>query len=229
MVNPKSTKIYMLLKRIYFIIIYFLLKSIGLKNRAYYFSKWVTYNGDEKLLIKYPLNSDSIVVDVGGYTGYFADKIIDLYHPHLIIFEPVKKYHYLLKKKYQNNPKIKLYQRGLAAKTSFDKIYLADDGTSLIKKSGRSEKIQLIDAAEFIRKIKNVDLMSINIEGAEYQVLERLIETNLINKIKYIQVQFHSFVPGADNRRRNILKNILKTHEVYFSYPFVWESFKLKN
>lgn len=225
----KQNKGYKIIKRCFFIMVCLLLKTVNIKGWKYYFSKWVADDGDNTLLTKYPLNPNSVIIDVGGYIGSFSDKIISLYNPYLIIFEPVRKYYKILKKKYAGSKNIMVYNYGLSNKNCQQKIYLSDDGTSLIKKSDRSEKIKLIDTAEFIRKIKNIDLMSINIEGAEYQVLERLIETSLINKIKYLQVQFHSFVPGANNRRRDVLKNILKTHKVYFSYPFVWESFKLKN
>lgn len=229
MVNLKSTKIYMLPKKFFFVVVNFLLKTIDLKNWEYYYSKWIIDNGDEILLTKYPLNSESIVVDIGGYTGYFSDKIVDLYNPHITILEPVKKFYKILKNKYANNKKVEIYNYGLSNKNSQQKIYLSDDGTSLIKKSDKTETIKLIDATTFFRKFKSIDLLSINIEGAEYEVLERLLETRLIKKIKFLQVQFHSFVPEASNRRQNMIKNILKTHKIYFSYPFVWESFRLKN
>ena len=42
--------------------------------------------------------------------------------------------------------------------------------------------------------------MKINIEGGEYELLERLIAADLIRKIDDIQVQFHNFVPDAAAR-----------------------------
>ena len=224
----KQSRVYKLLKWCFFSIIYFILKKIGIKNWKYYYSKWIVDDGENALLTKYPLGPESTVVDVGGYTGNFSDKIVSLYNPHLIIFEPVKRYYKILKNKYLNNKKVNVYNHGLSDKNSVQKIYLSDDGTSLFKKSDRSEKIKLIDVSIFLKRFRSIDLSSINIEGAEYDVLKRLLETEQIKKIKFLQVQFHSFVPQADKKRRDIIKMMFKTHRIHFSYRFVWESFKLK-
>lgn len=228
MVNPKSTKIYMLLKRVFFTAAYFGLKANGLKNWLYYYSKWVTDNGDETLLAKYPLNSNSTVVDIGGYKGFFSDKIISLYDPSIFILEPVNKYFRLLKNKYKDNKKVKVYNFGLSDRDSYRNIYLSGDRTSLIKKSDASESVRLVDCLTFLKKFKSVDLISLNIEGEEYKVLERLIEGGFIKRIKFLQVQFHEFVPAAKAKRSRIIKKILKSHTVRYSYPFVWESFEKK-
>lgn len=39
--------------------------------------------------------------------------------------------------------------------------------------------------------IDDIGLMKINIEGGEYELLERMIELGIINKVKDIQIQFH--------------------------------------
>lgn len=228
MVNLKDTKIYKLFKLYFFTLEYFLLKIIGGKTKGYYFSKWVLDRGEEKMLVDYPLNSQSLVIDVGGYTGNFSDKIISIYNPNLFIFEPVKKYFDILTGKYSKNPKVKIYKYGLSDRNTQQNIYLSDDGTSLIKHTDKIEKVKLKDISDLIKKFKSIDLISINIEGAEYNVLERLTSTKLINRIKYLQVQFHDFVPNSNSLRKKIVKKILKTHKVRYSYPFVWESFELK-
>lgn len=45
------------------------------------------------------------------------------------------------------------------------------------------------------RQINKIDLFKINIEGAEYDLLECIILNGYILKIKNIQVQFHDFFP----------------------------------
>lgn len=225
----RNYKHYKILKRFFFISLYHLFKIINIKNNKFYLAKWIIDNGDETHLVDYHLNPESIVVDVGGYTGNFSDKIVKLYNPQLIILEPVKTYFKILSNKYTNNKNVTLHEYGLSSKDSLQKIYISNDGTSLIKKSNKYKKIKLVDAAKFFNKLNAVDLVSINIEGAEYDVIERLIKTGVVKKIKFLQVQFHSFVPNSINRRKDLLKKILKTHNVHFSYPFVWESFKLKD
>lgn len=224
----KQTKIYKPIKKFFFVVVHFALKTNRLKNWLYYYSKWVTDNGDETLLAKYPLNSNSTVVDIGGYKGFFSDKIISLYDPSIFILEPINKYFRLLKNKYKDNKKVKVYNFGLSDKNSYKNIYLSDDGSSLIKKSKALEKVRLVDCLTFIKKFKSVDLISLNIEGSEYKVLERLVSTNLIKRLKFLQVQFHNFVPNAKELRTQIVKKISRTHKKRYSYPFIWESFESK-
>jgi hypothetical protein len=72
-----------------------------------------------------------------------------------------------------------------------------------------------------------IDLMKINIEGGEYDLLERLIETNMISRIKNIQVQFHDVAPDSLSRMLAIQTSLLKTHSNIFNYKFVWDSYEL--
>jgi hypothetical protein len=110
-------------------------------------------------------------------------------------------------------------------------ILLARDSSSLFKQGGQSEEITLMSAADFIRDtgIQNIDLMKINIEGAEYDLLEHVIETGFIRCIKNIQVQFHDFVPNAEQRMKSIKTRLEHTHSLTYQYPFVWENWSIKD
>lgn len=220
-----KTKIYQFFKRLFFIPIYFLNKIKGTED---YFVKWVYDNGENQYKTNYPLDSDSIVVDVGGYKGYFSDRIVALYNPKIVIFEPVKEYYSYLKKRYKNNNKVQVLNCGLSDKSSKQKIYLSGDSSSLFKRSSKTEEVVLKEAANILKKYNTIDLMSINIEGAEYQLLDHLIKTGIIKKINFLQVQFHQFIPNSKNLRRLLIRKILKTHGIGYSYPYVWESFELK-
>ena len=72
--------------------------------------------------------------------------------------------------------------------------------------------ITLKDIFEFMneKSIKNLDLIKINIEGGEYQVLNRLIDTNLVKNIKNILVQFHDIDSSSKSERDLIRKKIKK-------------------
>jgi FkbM family methyltransferase len=225
----KASAPYKITKKLLFSLIFQIYQNRKQKDFKYYFSKWVKEDGEDNLLINYPLNKNSLIVDVGGYKGHFSDKIISLYDPKIIIFEPVREFNKILKNRYKNNSKVSIRNYGLSDKSSFQDIFISGDGTSLIKKSDKISKIKTQDVADFVKKHKFIDLMSINIEGAEYQLLNRLIETNLLKNIKFLQVQFHDFVPNSKALRKDTLKNILKTHKVRYSYPFVWESFEIRS
>ena len=75
--------------------------------------------------------------------------------------------------------------------------------------------------------LEQIDLIKINIEGGEYELLPAILKSGFIDRIKYIQVQFHNFITGADNKREQIRHELEKTHSEMWNYDFVWESWEL--
>jgi len=199
-------------------------------------AKWYFYQGEQKHLINHNLNSNSIVFDVGGYLGIFSDAIIQKYDPNIYIFEPIKEYVEILESKYKNNTKVHIINKGLSSKASEVDIHKTGETSSLYLepenklKDLSSEKIELIDISEVFQNlnISSIDLCSINIEGAEYDLLDAIISRDLIQKIKVIQIQFHQNIPEYKKRRKNVIKKLLVTHNVSYSFPYVWECFSIK-
>jgi len=76
------------------------------------------------------------------------------------------------------------------------------------------------------RKVKHINLIKINIEGGEYELLEKMIISNLIKRFDNIQIQFHRFIANAFTKRRLIQKGLSKTHYLTYNYPFIWENWK---
>lgn len=192
---------------------------------------WKLTNGDKSLRINYPLNSNSVVFDVGGYLGDSSSDIYEKYKCYVYVFEPVQEYYKTIKKRFRNLKKIYVLNYGLAVRTQYINLHLAKDATSEYGKSTKLEKVKLEDVKKVLEKykIKNVDLIELNIEGGEYELLEYLIYTNLIKKFKDIQVQFHNSIENAEERRNKIQNYLRKTHKLTYEYPFVWENWSLRN
>lgn len=192
---------------------------------------WFRDEGDKTHRLNYDLNADSVVFDLGGYEGEWASQIYCLYGSNVYIFEPYEVYFKNIKAKFLHNKQVRVFQYGLSKKTETTQLSLADNSSSIFLKSENSVDIKLVDAAEFLQqhRITQIDLMKINIEGGEYDLLEHLIATGDVKKIKNIQVQFHDFVPDAEQRMKAIQHNLQKTHELTYQYEFVWENWKLKN
>jgi FkbM family methyltransferase len=189
-------------------------------------SRWWSTGGDEKFRYDYELNSDSFVIDLGGYKGQWASDIYSRYNCRLLIFEPVKVFAEKIKERFRRNPKIEVYCLGLGKNRRKDVIFLDDDGSSTHKNSKKREAIEIEDAVEFFekKKIMNVDLMKVNIEGGEYELMPRLLESGLVKRIKNIQIQFHYIGQESDVYMREICKELEKTHTPTYQYKYVWEN-----
>jgi len=192
------------------------------------YNNFVKANQTQNLQYTYNLTKDSIVIDAGGYRGEFTDIIHNKYNCSVHIFEPIKSMFDALESKFSSNPKIIINQLGLSNSTKKDIIYLDNDGSSLYG-SGNSETIQCIDISKYLRsnKIQSVDLLKLNIEGSEYDVIERLIDQKMLSTIKNLQVQFHRFIPDCDTRRMAIHKQLSKTHTLAWNYDWIWESWSI--
>ena len=199
-------------------------------------NRWFADKGDYTHNINYKLNNDSIVIDLGGYYGLWIDEILKKNNPHvpnIILVEPVPEFYNHLVKKYENNEKIKVMNVGVSTdKNETNKtLYVSSDGTSTNFKINVKSEIQIktlpIDKILSDNNINEVDLLKINIEGDEYGLMEYMIESNMINKFKNIQIQFHLGIENDKERRNEIQKNlILKGFKNKFDYPFVWESWE---
>lgn len=193
---------------------------------------WFQDNGDKTLRLDYPLNKDSVVFDLGGYEGQWAADIHCKYGCYVHVFEPSKIFFEGIRQRFSHNERIKVYPFGLASANSRQKLFLDENASSTYSNntSSRFELIELRQANLFFsdHSIEGIDLLKINIEGGEYDLLEYLISTGDINRIKNIQVQFHSFVPNALERMTAIQERLKATHELTYQYFFVWENWKLK-
>jgi len=193
-------------------------------------ARWVQDNGDGIHRLNYDLDKNSIVIDAGGYKGEWSEKIYNKYGCKIFIFEPIKKYFELICEKFKDNKNIYVFNYGLSDLKKELEIYHTDDASSVFWGSGKSEKIKLKSFFDFLieKNIKQIDLMKINIEGGEYELLEDIVNKKAQTKIKNIQVQFHVFVENCAERRENIRKKLLNTHELTYDYEFIWENWKLK-
>lgn len=192
--------------------------------------QWFQEEGDKTFRLDYDLNESSIVFDLGGYEGQWASDIFAKYCCFIYVFEPVQAFADKITLRFKSNSKIFIYNFGLSDQTKNCAISIDQDSSSIFVREGNVEKVKLVEAKEFFgdKNIQEVDLMKINIEGGEYDLLEYLIATDLIKSVKNIQVQFHDFMPNAEERMKSIQSRLSKTHKLTWQYPFVWENWQLK-
>ena len=74
--------------------------------------RWFRDRGDYTHNITYDLNEDSVVMDLGGYTGIWAQQIIKKYNPNFYIIEPLPEFYNILVDKFKENKKVNLLNVG---------------------------------------------------------------------------------------------------------------------
>jgi FkbM family methyltransferase len=193
-------------------------------------NRWFADKGDYTYNISYDLTEESIIMDLGGYTGVWAQQMIDKYNPYVYILEPVPSFYNDMVSKFKDNPKVKLLNVGVNSNDKDGNIFLSADGTSsnLINDESIQVKFNTIDTVLSIFKLNSVDLLQVNIEGDEYPLLENMLQTGSINKFKNIQIQFHLGIKNDIERRDKIREGLIKNgFKINFDYPFVWESWYL--
>lgn len=183
----------------------------------------------------YPLSESSIVFDVGGYRGDWTQKIVEIYNPRVYIFEPVLEFSAALKRRFKPNGKVHVFTVGLFDKTMLHQMTVFKDSSSMFDKGDRRSRgpkimVKLVDIQEFLsqreRKVREIALIKINIEGAEYRLLQRMIGAHIVERCHDIQIQFHSSYPNARALRDEIRAELRKTHFTTYDYPWKWENWR---
>ena len=213
--------------------IYELEKGIWKNRKSRQYNRvlpWFRDNGDKTLRLNYDLNEQATVFDLGGYEGQWASDIFSKYGCTVLIFEPYKDFADKIKVRFSNNRRVNVFDFGLADEDKVVQLSLSADASSLFKIAENAVQVELKKASTFLvdHNIGMIDLMKINIEGGEYDLMDHLIGSGVIKKIKNVQIQFHDFVPDAERRMRKIQKELSNTHYTTYSYEFVWENWKLK-
>jgi len=190
--------------------------------------------GGELLRYDYPLGTDALVIDAGGYIGDFTAEIIRVFNCRVDVFEPIAEYAEKIRERFESNVNVCVVQAGFGASEKEELINIEGLGSSVFGlNEGKCfrEKIKIISAVNYIKSndYLMIDLLKINIEGGEYELLSSLLNSSdLMKGIRYLQIQFHDFVPNAESMRDEIRKKLSETHKLMWDFPFIWESWEIQ-
>ena len=158
-------------------------------------------NVDKKYKFK-DLNSDSVVIDIGGFKGDWAFYIADNYKCTVHVFEPFKINYYkiMLRRLFHN--KIILHNLAISDRkgtldffitSNSDGHSIYDRSKSKLKKSVKKSSVKSTSLRDFFTEnsIEKVDLIKMNCEGAEIEILNSL-DQEQANKIKQISFSGHA-------------------------------------
>ncbi|OWF40878.1 uncharacterized protein LOC110463234 [Mizuhopecten yessoensis] len=182
------------------------------------------------------LTNRSLMIDVGGNVGEDAEYFIQRYNPKsYVILEPLKLLYRNLVKKFENRRNIVTYNFGLAKKNDVFMVSIeGNDGDATSPFMATTDgtcSLKVVNTTVFLTTLGvgcyDVDLLTINCEGCEYDVLESLLATSLINSFKHIQFATHTKLASLVdpvNRYCRIQELLQRTHRISYSYKFNWET-----
>lgn len=149
----------------------------------------------EKNIYHFKSNKSSpVIIDAGGYIGLSVLYFKSIYpQSHITVFEPDQYIFLVLKKNIEiNNLKgVKLIKAGLGKINNIIKFYPdgADGGSMYKTSNNNATKIRIIKLSSYINQ--PIDLLKMNIEGAEGEVFEEIEDK--LHFIKEIIFEYHAF------------------------------------
>jgi FkbM family methyltransferase len=190
---------------------------------------WVADRGDATLSIVHDrLDENSLVIDMGGYKGEWAQKIFDRYGCSIEIYEPAHEFVLEIERRFHKELGNKITVKECALGSQNASADLVMDGLATsIKKNDHGGATSIVAVSSVLANRK-IDLLKMNIEGSEYEVFESLFENNMIKNIDSIFVQFHPIDDESIKRYNSIADRLASTHECVFRYPFIWEKWSVK-
>ena len=181
--------------------------------------------GGQALLLRgAPIDAAGLVLDVGGYQGDFTAEVSWRFGARCLIVEPVPAFAAALRVRFAANARVRLLEAALGAGAGEVELELAADGTSAFgEKGGGTVRARMLDAAALVAAESPVALLKLNIEGAEFDVLDRLQASGLLPGIRSVLVQYHRVAGDSPARRDRQRTALSATHREVFCFPFVWE------
>jgi hypothetical protein len=178
-------------------------------------SAWQAQNL-EHLRYEYDLKPDDVVIDIGAYRGEWANEIRARYGCCVIAVEPTDSID------------------GWECET-IKKAAWIEDGklpvggafyyTSHYEDS--THEVECFDINTLLDRFDEIALVKINIEGAEYVLLDHIITHGYHKRIKNLQVQFHQLSPDPYAAwYSGIVGRLQLTHALTFRYSFCWENWQ---
>ena len=179
------------------------------------------------LLCDFDLDARSVVFDVGAYRGEWAEAMLDRYGCRVWAFEPDPTSFPHLVERVGHRPGVTCCEYGLGGSDATAELTLAAFGSSIYGAEGafgmRTVRIRDVAAVLAELGVDRIDLLKVNIEGGEYDLLDRVIACGALPRVRQLVVQFHEWHPGAYRRRRAIRRALAGSHRAVWCYDWIWE------
>ena len=171
----------------------------------------IDHEWDERSL-DWPLTQDSIVVEVGGYTGRWALQIAERYGCMIEVYEP-QPWAAAVCAEVLRPYTATVLPWGLGVRDeTLPMGEWGTDGCSFVKDGG-GEIAQLVDATTVLPD--RIDLMLMNIEGYEYTLIPYMLDNGILPQ--RLMVQFHPFTEEQKAIQAQIYERL---HALGYTIPW---------
>jgi len=177
----------------------------------------------EKKYDCYGLNNLDTVLDIGANNGLFSLLMLHSGCNKLYAFEPNKDSLINLKHQFRNNSKVSVIEKAVYTTDENLEFFIDPSNTTigslsehhLLSNGSNVQKVIVpaISLKTFIREqnLNNISLVKMDIEGAEYQIIEEL-DDEIYNKIDNFLIEYHDNTDKRINKLIDKLK--LKGYDI---------------
>jgi FkbM family methyltransferase len=188
------------------------------------------------ILVDVDLPGTAVVLDVGAYEGTWSRAVLDraaargAEPPRIHAFEPVPAAVTMFRRALGSAASVELHPFGLGGRDRHQTMSVSGHGSSLYVDPAAPSvlatadvELRDIDGVLTELGVERVDLVKINIEGGEYELLDRMHDTGWLARTGTLIIQFHEFAPDAYRARRRNRRQLAQTHRCTWDYPWVYE------
>jgi FkbM family methyltransferase len=153
------------------------------------------------------VRSKSVIIDLGANIGKNINNFL-LQSENVLAYEPNPFAFKVLNSRFNDNNRVQCFNLAVSDKNEETQLYLHENsihdqikwstGSSMYESKGNVNKnnkltIRTIDILDIVEdQDAEISLLKIDVEGMEYRILNRLIESNAYKKINLIKVELHA-------------------------------------
>ena len=187
-------------------------------------------DGHNSLLYNNFFDIQKPVLVLGGYLGDSVQAFLDESSSRrIVVMEPIHDFSDFIRTRFENRENVIVLPFGAASTNGKRTLSISGEKSSEFSLLPLSESVDATDISQVVSDYGPFHVMEVNIEGSEYEVLQRLIETGQIEDLDVLLLQFHEIDASSMTNRDNITKMLTQTHTIRFEYEWIWERWDRNN
>ena len=181
------------------------------------------------------LNKDDICIDCGGNLG-MATYLFASYKSKVFCFEPDPGAFRHLEKRFMNNNLITIYNKAVGIQKGECLLYQHpkinkdpekySEASSLMQSkpniSKNGIKVEMINLSHFIKSIKKIKILKIDIEGYEVKLIPKLIKDKCLDRVDHIFLETHQKKWPELSKDTEEMFSMIKLNKYENKFHFNW-------